>query len=138
MINDVCVEFPHCNIPADATLPQKGGIIVSKAEDLEETIEKMDAKHKAHIAELEAKTPETPPTVKEAWAQELKFYAGIVEVRIEEAQKLINDAGEAWTNMEDIGDLVKVRVQLQAMQHEVDSLNDTLKDLQRIQRIKNG
>ena len=52
---------------------------------------------------------------KEARTQELKGYARIVEVRIEEAQKLTNDVGEAWTNMEDINDLVKIREQLQAM-----------------------
>jgi hypothetical protein len=59
--------------------------------------------------ELKAKTLGTPLTEREAWAQALKGYVGIVEVRIEEAHKLINDAGEAWTNMEDIDDLVKVR-----------------------------
>lgn len=64
MINDVCVKFPHCNIPADAALPQKVRIIVSKAKDLEETIEKMDGENKAHIAKLKAKTPGTPLTEK--------------------------------------------------------------------------
>ena len=72
---------------------------------------------------------------KEARAQALKDYAGKVEVCIEEAHKLINDAGEAWTNMEDIDDLVKVQAQLQAMQHEVDALTNTLKDLPPIQRM---
>ena len=43
MINDLCAEFPHCNIPVDAVLAQKVRIIVSKANDLEEMIEKMDA-----------------------------------------------------------------------------------------------
>lgn len=55
MINDVCVEFPHCNIPVDVVLPQKVCIIVSKSKDVEDTIEKMDVEYKACIAELEAK-----------------------------------------------------------------------------------
>ena len=98
-INDVCAEFPHCNIPANVALPQKVRIIVSKAKDLEDTIEKIDAEYKARIAELEAKLPGTPPAEKEARAQALKGYASIVEVYIEEAQELLNDVGEAWTNM---------------------------------------
>ena len=33
--NDLCVEFPHCNILADTAIPQKVKIIVSRAKDLE-------------------------------------------------------------------------------------------------------
>jgi hypothetical protein len=135
MINDVCVEFPHCNILIDTMLPQKLYIIVSKATDLEDTTTKMDAEYKALITELEAKPPRTPRIEKEARAQALKGYASIVEVRIEEAQKLINNAREEWTNMEDIDDLVKIQEQLQATQHQVDALTDTLKDLPPIQRM---
>ena len=69
-------------------------------------VEKMDAKHKSHIAELQVNSLGTPPIEKEAQTQVLKDYAGKVEVHIEEAQKLINDAGEACTNMEDIEGLV--------------------------------
>lgn len=79
-------------------------------------IEKMDAEHKARIAELETKTPGMSPVEKEAQTHELKGYVGMVEFHIEEAQKLINDASEAWTNMEDIEGLVKVREQLQTTQ----------------------
>lgn len=134
-INDLCAEFPYCNILVDVALPQKVKIIVSKAKDLEEMIEKMDAKHKARIVELEDKSPGTPPMEKEARTQELKGYAGMVEVRIEEAQKLINDASEAWTNMEDIDGLVKVWQQLQTTQREVDALTGTMKDLLPIERM---
>ena len=92
MIDDLCTKFPHCNILADAALPQKVKIIVSRAKDLEETIKKMDAKHKAHIAKLEVRTPGTPTAEREVWTQELRGYIDVVEVRIEEAQQLINDA----------------------------------------------
>lgn len=64
MINDLFVQFPQCNIAVDATLPQKVRIIVSKAKDLEETIEKMDAEHKTRIPELEVKTLGMPPAEK--------------------------------------------------------------------------
>ena len=135
MINDVCVEFPHCNIPVDAGLPQKVRIIVSKAKDVEETIEKVDVEHKGRIAEFKVKTLGTPLTEKEVQAQALKGYVGIVEVHIKEAHKLINDVGEAWINMEDIDNLVNVRAQLQAMQREVDTFTNILEDLQPIQRM---
>lgn len=95
----------------------------------------MDVEHKARITELEVKTPGMPPVEKEARAQALKGYAGIVEARIEEVQKLINDASEAWKNMEDIDGLVQVWEKLQATPHEVDSLTGTMKDLQPIQRM---
>lgn len=56
-IGDLCTKFPHCNITADAALPQKVKIIVSRAKDLEEKIEKMDAEHMACIVGLETRTP---------------------------------------------------------------------------------
>ena len=59
--------------------------MVSRAKDLEETIEKMDAEQKARIAELKVKTLGTPPIEREAWTQELKGYADMVEVHIVEA-----------------------------------------------------
>ena len=73
-IEDLYAEFLQCNIPPDATLPQKVKIIVARAKDLEETIEKLDVKHKACITELEVRTPGTPPTVREARVQELRGY----------------------------------------------------------------
>ena len=84
MINNVCAKFPHCHIP-------------------------IDAEYKARIAKLKTKLPGMPPAENETWAQELKGYVGIVQARIEEAHKLLNDVGEAWMNMEDINDLVKIR-----------------------------
>lgn len=134
MINDLCAEFPHYNIPADVA-PQKVKIIVSKAKDLEKTIEKMDAEHKARVAELEARTPGTPPAERQARTQELRVYANMVEVRIEEAQQLINDASQAWTNTEDIDGLDEVRAALQKKQREVDALTDMMKDLLPIERM---
>lgn len=74
-INNLCAEFLHCNIPADVALSQKVKILVSRAKDLEETIEKMDVEHKAHITE---QTPRTPPAEREAQTQELKGYVDVV------------------------------------------------------------
>lgn len=59
----------------------------------------------------------------------------MVEVHIKEAQQLINDVSEAWTNMEDIDGLIEVRAQLQKTQREVDSLRGMMKDLLPIERM---
>lgn len=134
-IDDLCVEFPHCNISSNAALPQKVKIIVARAKDLEDTIENMDAKHKVHIAELEARTLGTPLTIREAWVQDLRGYAEMVETHIAEAQQLLNDASQAWTNMDDINGLVEVRAALQKMQREIDGLIGTMKDLLLIERM---
>ena len=85
-IDDLCAKFPQCNIPSDVALPQKLKIIVARAKDLEETIEKMDAEHKARITKMEARTPGTPPDVRAVRVEELKGYAKIVETRVTEAQ----------------------------------------------------
>ena len=47
-IEDLCVALHQCIISPEALLSQKLKIIVAREKDLEETIEKMDAKHKAH------------------------------------------------------------------------------------------
>ena len=60
------VELPQCNTSPNALLSQKVKIIVAIEKDLEETIEKMDAEHKAHTIELEDRVPRTPPEEHEA------------------------------------------------------------------------
>ena len=121
-IEDLCAKFQQCNILSDATLPQKVKIIGARAEDLEEIIEKMDVEHKAHINELEARTLGMPLIVREAWVQEPRRYAEMVETRIVEAQQLLNEQSHTWTNMEDINGLVEVRRALQNTQQEIDAL----------------
>lgn len=51
MIEYLCAELPQCKIQPDTPLLQKVKIIGEREKDLEETVEKMDAEHKAHIAE---------------------------------------------------------------------------------------
>ena len=52
-----------------------------------------------------------------------------------EAQQLLNDASQAWTNMEDIDGLVEVRAALQKMQREIDTLTGAMRDLLPIERM---
>ena len=98
-IEDLCIEFPQCNISSDVALPQKVKIIVARANYLEDTIEKMNVEHKAHITELEVRTPGTPPAVREAQVQDLRGYIEMVKDHIAEAQQLLNEASHAWTNI---------------------------------------
>lgn len=48
---------------------------------------------------------------------------------------MLNDASQAWTNMEDIDGLIEVREALQKTQRELDALTDTMKDLLSIERM---
>ena len=59
-IEYLCMELPQCNISPEALLSQKVKIILARSKDLEETIQKMDAEHKARIMELEARAPKMP------------------------------------------------------------------------------
>ena len=65
-------------------MSQKVKIIVARAKYLEETIEKMDAEHKACITELEARALGTPPEEREDQVAELQGYATTIETRLEE------------------------------------------------------
>ena len=96
---------------------------------------KMDVEHKAHIADLEARTPRTPLEVREACVEELKGYTEIVETHIVEAQQLLNEASHTWIKMEDIDGLVKVREALQKTQRELDAITRTMTDLLPILRM---
>lgn len=102
---------------------------------MEEIIEKMDVEHKARIAELEAKETETPPKEHEARVTELQGYATMIVLRIAETKKLLDDATTTWTTMEDIDDLVEVRVALQKNKKELDEVTTTMKDLVLLQRM---
>lgn len=54
-IEDLSVELPRYNIQLEAPLLQKVKVIMGRAKDLEETVERMDADYKAaRIVELEA------------------------------------------------------------------------------------
>ena len=85
-IEDLCAKFPQCNIPSDVALPQNVKIIVARSKDLEDTIIKMDAEHKARMVELEARTPGMPPAVREVWVHEPRGYAQMVKTHVAEAQ----------------------------------------------------
>ena len=76
---------------------------------MEETIEKMDVEHKARIAELEARVPGMPPKEHKSWVAELQDYATTIETRLAETQKLLDEATETWTTMEDIAGLIESR-----------------------------
>ena len=47
------MELPQCNINPKASFLQKVKVIVGRAKELEETVEKMDVEYKAHIVELD-------------------------------------------------------------------------------------
>ena len=128
-IDDLCAELPQCNIQPETPLLQKVKIITAKAKDLEETIEKMDAKHKAHIAELEARELETPPKEHKARVVELQGYAAMITLHLAETHKFLDEATTTWTNMEDLDDLVEVCVVLQKNQKELDEVTATMKGL---------
>ena len=115
VIEYLCAELPQCNIQPETSLLQKL-IIIAKAKDLEETIEKMDVEHKACTAKLEEKEPGTPPEEREAKVVELQGYATTISLRLAETQKLLDDATTTWTTMDDIDDLVEVHITLQKSQ----------------------
>ena len=48
---------------------------------------------------------------------------------------MLNEASQAWTNMEDIDGLVEVREAMQKTQRELDTLTSTMKDLLPIERM---
>ena len=84
-------------------------IITTIAKDLEETIERMDVEHKAHIIELEAKAPKTLSEEREERTQALRAFSTTIAKRLEDAQKLLDETINAWEAMNDIEDLVNVR-----------------------------
>ena len=121
-IEDICVELPQCNISPNAPLSQKVKIIVARAKDVEEIIEKMDVEHKARIAELEAIELGTPHEECEAQVTELHGYDTTIETSLAKTQKLLDQATETWTTMGDIDGLIEVCEALQRNQKELDEL----------------
>ena len=113
MLADLHVELPQCNIQQQAPLSQKVKIIIARENNLEETIEKMDAEHKARITELEAKQPGTLPEEREARFVAVQSYATTIELHLDETQKLLDEGTSTWTTMEDIDALVEGREALQ-------------------------
>lgn len=128
-IEDLYVELPQCNISPDAPLSQKFKRIVAREKYLEETIEKMEVEHKARIAKLKARAPGTPLVEREAQVAYLKGCAATIETHSAETSKLLDEATETWTTMEEIDGLIKVCASLQKNQKELDELTVTMKDL---------
>ena len=95
----------------------------------------MDAKHKTHITKLESRVPRTPPEGCEAQAVELHGYATTIETCLAETHKLLDEATDTWTTIEDIDGLIEVGEALQKNQKELDELMATMKDLVSIQRM---
>ena len=128
-IEYLCVELPQCNIAPDTPLSQNVKIIVARAKDLEETIEKMDVAHKACIIELDARVPRMLPEECKAQVAELQGCAETIETRLVKTQKFLNEATKMWRTMEEIDGLIKVYEALQKNQKELDELIATMKDL---------
>ena len=85
------MELPHYNIQPEAPLLQKVKIIVGRDKDLEEIVERMDAKYKAHIIELEARGSATPPEQRKERTKELKAFVATIALHLQDTQKLLND-----------------------------------------------
>lgn len=135
MIEDLCKKLPKCNIQLETPLLQKVKIIGARAKDLEETIEWMDAEHKARIAELEAKALGTPSEEREERSQALWAFSTTIAQRLEDAHKLLDETTSAWTTINDIEDLVNVREAIQKTQQEMDTIVVGMKDLIAIQHM---
>ena len=135
VIRYLCVELPKCNIQLETPLLQKVKIIATRAKELEDTIEKMDMEHKAHIVELEAKAPETPLVECEERAQALQAFLATIAKHLEDAQKLLDETTNAWTTMNNIEDLVNVHEAIQKTQREMDTIVAGMKDLPAIQHM---
>ena len=145
-IEDIYIELPQCTISPDALLPQKFQKIIAREKDLEETIENMKAKHEAHIKEIEAehkarivdletKAPGTPTEERKAWAANLKACVATIDTFPIETQKLLDEATQMWTTMEEIHDLIEVRISLQKNQQKFNELTVTMKDLSMLEHM---
>ena len=73
----------------------------------------MDAEHKAHIAELEAKALGILLEEWEERTQSLWAFSTTIVKRLEDAQKLLDETTNAWTVMNAIEDLVNVHEAIQ-------------------------
>lgn len=116
-------------------LLQKVKIITTRDKDLEETIERMDVEHKALIAELEAKAPETLPKEGKERTQALWAFLATIAKHLEDAQKLLDETTNASEVMIDIEDLVNVHKAIHKTQQEMDTIVAVMKDFPPIQRM---
>ena len=107
-IEDVCVELPRCNIQPESSLLQKVKIIEDREKYLEQTVERMDAEHKAHITEVEARGSATPPKQHEERTKDLKAFVVTIALCHKDTQKLLDDTTTTWATMEEFEDLVVV------------------------------
>ena len=139
MIEDLCAELPQCNIQPETSLLQKVNIIVARAKDLEETIERMDMEHKSRITELEAKAPETSSEELKERTQALQAFSATIAKHLEDAQKLLDETTNAWATMNDIENMVNVHEAIQKTQQEMDTIVVAMKDFPPVQcMIKMG
>lgn len=87
-------------------------VVAEWAKVLKENVEMMDADYKARIVDLKARLPTTPPGQHEAILMELKATSATITLRLEDAQKLLEDVNATWTVMEEIPDLVMIHEQV--------------------------
>lgn len=65
----------------------------------------------------------------------MKTALATITLRLEDAQKLLNDATATQTTMEEIPNLVTVYVQFQKTQQELEAVTVVMKDLPPLQRM---
>lgn len=101
----------------------------------EDCIAKMEAGHKDHIVELEARRPRTPPEDREKRKESIQGFAGDIAQCIEEAQKLLEDASTSWQAMDKFDDLFVVRNEIKETQKQVGTIFVSMKALPTIEKM---
>ena len=129
------MELLAYNIDPEAPILQTISSIERWAKELEKKVVKIEEEYKAHIAELKAKDPMTPPEQREARIAELQAFLATIALCLKDTQKLLEDTTSTWATIEEIDDLVVVHTKLQRNKKELDVVAAIMKDLPPLQHM---
>ena len=96
---------------------------------MEEIVVKMEEDHKAQIAELEARAPSTPEADKEARAQAFRITSTQMKCRIDDADSLLADATNIWSELEELPDRLDLQQSIQNIENAIAAIKEEVKSL---------
>jgi hypothetical protein len=135
-IEEIAQELPACEIQPDLPLVAKVQIIGGRVKTLEQEKVAMAEDHRTQIAELEARVAAQTTDDAQVQFEALSRASMQMKNRVQEAENLMNQAMEAWTELVKLPFKVGLSEQVQAAEQSLAVLNEEAKSLTGLPKMK--
>jgi archaellum component FlaC len=135
-VDEIAQELPACEIQPDLPLVEKVQIIGGRVKTLEHEIVAMAEDHRTQISELEARVAAHLTDDSQQQFEALRRTSTQLTSRAGEAENLMNQAMEAWTELETLPFKIGLLQQVQGAEQSLTVLTEEAKALEGLAKMR--